>query len=491
MWASSEVFFEPLQPKEKARMNPVHPLPHLKPAVLVVDDDESMCQLLTALLKGTYQVHTAFNLSEARSILKKADIQVILLDLKIGDENGFDLLKELKEAQEPVEVIVVTALKEVKLAVQAIQEGAFNYITKDFDDEELIALIQSALCKIQKNREILYLREEMAQICNTNMIFGNSGLMTQIREIVDRVAPLPTTVLILGETGTGKELMARYLHTKSGCSEKPFVSVNVSAIPPELVESILFGHEKGAFTNALRLHLGKFELANGGTLFLDEIGELRLDLQSKLLRVIQEQEIERVGGSKTIPLNVRLIAATNADLKEKVKKKEFRDDLYYRLNVIPIQLPPLRERIEDLPILLKFFMDRYNLKFGAHVSGIQPEVVSMLSQYNWPGNIRELEHLVERMVALSAKDVLGQTDLPIEYQLYPVNHNELREGEDRLERSVSTFERNFLLRMLEETSWNQTLTSKRLGIHRKTLEYKIKKFNLGEIIESERCNKSA
>jgi transcriptional regulator with PAS, ATPase and Fis domain len=304
--------------------------------------------------------------------------------------------------------------------------------------------------------------------------------------MADRAAPIPTTVLVTGETGTGKELIARYIHRKSHLADKPFVTVNLAAIPSELMESILFGHEKGSFTGAHRLHYGKFELANGGTLFLDEIGELRYDLQSKLLRAIQENEIERIGGNRLIPVKVRLIAATNANLLEKIKNKQFREDLYYRLNVVPIHVPPLRERIEDLPRLAELFLDRYNKKFNRHVKAFKPEIFETLITYDWPGNIRELENFVERIVAITNKDYVGFTDIPLEYQLHKVEKTEVREGEELLQKTLDAFEKNFILRILEEEDWNQTQAAKRLGVHRKTLEYKVKRLNLGEMIALER-----
>ncbi len=458
----------------------------LKPSILVVDDDESMRALLASILKTAFEVFTAENLTVARQALHKTNIQIVLLDIRLKNENGLTLLREIRENHHGIEVVVITAIKEIKTAVLAMKEGAFDYITKDFDYDELHALLQKVIEKQQQSREIQYLREEVRRLCDVEMIFGRSQAMMKVKESADLIASLPATILITGETGTGKEMMARYLHAKSNLSDKPFVTVNVSAIPSELLESTLFGHEKGSFTGAHKLHYGKFELSSGGTLFLDEIGDLRLDLQTKLLRVLQENEIERVGGNKTIPVQVRLIAATNANLKEKIAKKEFREDLYYRLNVVPIHLPPLRERIEDISIFVRFFLERYNRKFGRQVKEFSQEVEQLLMLYDWPGNIRELEHLVERIVALCNKEIIGISDIPLEYQLYRVNQKEMETHEDRLQKSLDSFEKSLLLRILEETSWNQTLTSKRLGIHRKTLEYKIKRLGLGQLIDQER-----
>lgn len=457
-----------------------------RPSILVVDDDESMRDILFSILKKDYQVCPAKNLSQARQILQNQNINLVLLDIQLARENGLALLPEIKGMNEQIEVIVITVVKNIKTAVEAMKNGAFDYINKDFDYDELTALVERALAKQKSSCEILCLREEIKGQNDIDFVFGQNPLMLRIKEIADRVASIPTTVLITGETGTGKELMARYIHAQSHVADKPFVTINLAAIPPDLMESILFGHEKGAFTGACRLHYGKFELANGGTLFLDEIGELRSDLQSKLLRVLQENEIERVGGTKIIPIRIRLIVATNVDLKEKVRLKEFRDDLFYRLNVVPINLPPLRQRREDIPKLTALFLERYNRTFNRNIRWLTPEVETTLMTYHWPGNIRELENVIERIVATSSKDFISITDIPVEYELYRVEHTEIKEGEELLQKAIEAFERNFLMRVLEESAWNQSLSAKRLGIHRKTLEYKIKKLNLGEIVENQR-----
>ncbi len=461
-------------------------LPELKPQVLIVDDDESMRDLLTSILKDDYDCFPTASISAARDVLQHQEIQVVLLDVRLKEENGLDFLPEILELNDQIEVIVITVISDVQTAVRAMKSGAFDYINKEFDYNELTTIIERALDKQKSTKEILYLRDEVRQQEPDDFYFGSSPQMLKAREIADRAAPLPTTVLITGETGTGKELMARYIHNQSHLADKPFVTVNLSSIPSELMESILFGHEKGSFTGAHQLHYGKFELANGGTLFLDEIGELRFELQSKLLRVLQESEIERVGSNKMIPIRVRLIAATNVDLQEKVHERSFRDDLYYRLNVVPIHMPPLRERVADIGRLIEIFLQRYNRKFNRQVKALQADVIETISSYDWPGNIRELENLVERLVAISNKETVGFADVPIEYQLCKVENSETKEGEELLQKSLDAFERSFLLRILEEESWNQSQAAKRLGIHRKTLEYKIKRLELGDIIQNER-----
>jgi len=334
------------------------------------------------------------------------------------------------------------------------------------------------------NRRVLTLESEVRDLGDRAFIVGQSAAMREVVEVVEKVAPLSATVLILGESGTGKELLARHIHrTAAGGgtvgAERPFIAVNLAAIPRELVESTLFGHERGAFTGAVQQRIGKFELASGGTLFLDEIGDLRLDLQAKLLRAIQENEIERVGGTKPIPTSFRLIAATNVDLDRAVKDGTFRGDLFYRLNVIPVRLPPLRERLEDLPALAEFFLQRYNARFRKRIQGIADSTMRMLGQYWWPGNIRELENLVERLVATCEGDWITDENLPLDFHVAGTEQG----GEDasRLDRALSTFERNFIVRALERNAWNVTQTARYLGVPLSTLKFKIDRLEIRDI----------
>ncbi|CAI8025025.1 Nif-specific regulatory protein, partial [Geodia barretti] len=302
-----------------------------------------------------------------------------------------------------------------------------------------------------------------------------------------KVAALPATVLILGESGTGKELLARLIHRESGAEDSPFVAVNLAAIPNDLVESTLFGHEKGAFTGAIRQQLGKFELATGGTLFLDEVGDLRYELQAKLLRAIQEGEIERVGGTHAIKTDFRLIAATNTDLSKAVKAGTFREDLFYRLNVIPIQLPALRDRIEDVPELARFFLRRFNVKFRKDIQGIADSTLRILGSHWWPGNIRELENLVERLVAISDKNWITDEDLPIEFHVAQLNSAQPA-VDHLLDRAVSTFERNFIIRALEKEGWNVTATARSLGIPLSTMKFKMDRLEIRALARKRRGN---
>jgi len=327
---------------------------------------------------------------------------------------------------------------------------------------------------------VLMLSAQVADQTEREFIVGPSKMTRDIVDLVHKIAKLSATVLILGESGTGKELLARLIHREAGDPEAPFIAVNLAAIPRELAESALFGHERGAFTGAHRQQLGKFELASNGTLFLDEIGDLRLDLQAKLLRAIQEGEIERVGGTKPIKTEFRLIAATNIDLEKAVKEGRFREDLFYRINVIPIKLPPLRERTDDIPQLVDFFLRRYTARFRKRVQGVTESTMTVLKKYWWPGNIRELENLIERLVAVSDKEYLAEEDLPLEFhfaQLEP----EGTSTEGLFADATNTFERNFILRALEKCGWNVTATSEYLGIPLSTLKYKMDKLNVRQL----------
>ena len=338
--------------------------------VLVCDEDQSMRETLSAILKRDYRILTVSSGEAALVRLREDDVDLMLLDVRLPGISGFDVLRIVRENYHLVECIMISAINEVATAVQAMKHGAYHYITKDFDHDELRSLVRHACERQDLNRQVITLSAQVAEQADREFLIGPSRQIREIVELVHKVATLSATVLILGESGTGKELLARLLHRKSGKEEQPFIAVNLSAIPHELVESTLFGHERGAFTGAHKQQLGKFELATGGTLFLDEIGDLRFDLQAKLLRAIQEGEIERVGGAKPIKTEFRLVVATNVDLEKAVKDGRFREDLYYRINVIPIRMPPLRDRIEDLPELARLFVHRYRTKFRKPVRGV-------------------------------------------------------------------------------------------------------------------------
>jgi DNA-binding NtrC family response regulator len=358
--------------------------------------------------------------------------------------------------------------------------GAYHYTTKDFDYDSLRSLVSNASERQDLNRQVLTLSAQVADQGDREFIVGPSKMTRDIIDLVQKVAKLSATVLILGESGTGKELLARLIHRESGIPDAPFIAVNLAAIPRELVESTLFGHERGSFTGALKQQLGKFELASGGTLFLDEIGDLPLELQAKLLRAIQEGEIERVGGAKPIRTDFRLIAATNIDPDKAVKDGRFREDLYYRINVIPIKLPPLRDRMEDLPELARFFLNRYKARFRKPVQGIAESTLKILSSYWWPGNIRELENLIERLVAVSDKEWITDEDLPFEFHFAQLDSVSSR-GESLFQEATNTFERNFILRALEKSGWNVTGTARYLGIPLSTLKFKMDRLEIREL----------
>jgi two-component system, NtrC family, response regulator AtoC len=453
---------------------------HKPKTVLIVDDDEGMRDTLTAILKREYRVLRVASGEAALAILSKDDVDLVLLDVRLPGISGFEVLRIIKENYNLVEVMMISAINEIETAVQAMKHGAYHYITKDFDYDQLRAIVRNASERQDLNRQVMTLSAQVADDNEREFIVGPSKVTRDIVDLVHKVAKLSATVLILGESGTGKELLARLIHRESADPGAPFIAVNLAAIPRELAESILFGHERGAFTGAHKQQLGKFELAANGTLFLDEVGDLRIDLQAKLLRAIQEGEIERVGGAKPIKTEFRLIAATNVDLEKAVKEGRFREDLYYRINVIPIRLPPLRERADDIPQLAEFFLKRYTQRFRKRILGITESTLTMFKQYWWPGNIRELENLIERLVAVTDKDYISDEDLPLEFhfaQLEPRG----TPTDSLFEHATNTFERNFILRALEKCGWNVTGTAEYLGIPLSTLKYKMDKLDVRQI----------
>jgi len=455
--------------------------------VLIVDDDEGMRDTLSAVLKRDYRLLKAATGEAALQIIEKEEIDLIMLDVRLPGISGFEVLKIAKENYPKVEVIVISALKELDAAVEAMRYGAYHYISKDFDAEGVRALVANASERQELSRSVMRLSAEVAEQNDREFIVGPSQATREIVDLVKKIGKLSATVLILGESGTGKELLARMIHRESADPASPFVAVNLAAIPRELVESALFGHEKGSFTGAIKQQLGKFELAGGGTLFLDEVGDLRAELQAKLLRALQEGEIERVGGTHPIKTDFRLITATNVDLEKAIKAGTFREDLYYRLNVVPIRMPALRDRIEDLPELARFFLRRYNQKFRKGIQGIADSTLKILSSYWWPGNIRELENLMERIVAVSDKDWITDEDLPYELHVAQLDSEGPAAG-NLLERAVTTFERNYLIRALEKSGWNVTATARALGIPLSTLKFKMDRLEIRELARKIRGN---
>jgi DNA-binding NtrC family response regulator len=448
--------------------------------ILIVDDDEGMRDTLNAILRRDYRVLRAATGEAALAILNREDVDLMLLDVRLPGIDGFDVLRIVRENYSLIEVIMISAITEIETAVKAMKFGAYHYTTKEFDYETIRSLVHNASERQDLNRQVMTLSAQVAEQGDREFVVGPSKLTRDIVELVGKVAKLSATVLILGESGTGKELLARLIHRESGNADAPFIAVNLAAIPRELVESTLFGHERGSFTGAIKQQLGKFELASGGTLFLDEVGDLPLDLQAKLLRAIQEGEIERVGGAKPIKTDFRLIAATNVDLEKAVKEGRFREDLFYRINVIPIKLPPLRDRMEDLPELARFFLSRYKLRFRKNIQGISDSTLKILSSYWWPGNIRELENLIERLVAVSDKEWITDEDLPFEFHFAQLDQVPSR-GESLFQEATNTFERNFILRALEKSGWNVTATARYLGIPLSTLKFKMDRLDIREL----------
>jgi DNA-binding NtrC family response regulator len=448
-------------------------------SVLIVAADAAVRERLGAIAQPGFRVLRATSGEAALQALVHEGVDIVFIDVCLPGISGLELLRIVRENYPLVENIMVSEVGEVEIAVRAIKDGAYHFVTADVAEDALRSLLNNASERQDLNRRVLTLSAEVAQ-SEREFVVGPSTATREIVDLVQRVAKLSATVLILGESGTGKELLARMIHRNSERPEAPFVTVNLAAIPRELVESTLFGHEKGSFTGALRQQIGKFELAGDGTLFLDEIGDLGLDLQAKLLRAIQEGEIERVGGSNPIKTAFRLIAATNVDLDKAVKEGRFREDLYYRLNVIPIKVPPLRDRPDDLPELANFFLRRYSVKFRKQMRGITDPTMKILAAYWWPGNIRELENLIERLVAVSDKEWITEEDLPIEYYLAQSEPDEHRTT-SLLDEARDTFERNFILKALERSGWNVTGTARYLGIPLSTLKHKMDRLEIRQL----------
>ncbi|MDD4178866.1 MAG: sigma-54 dependent transcriptional regulator [Candidatus Margulisbacteria bacterium] len=439
----------------------------VKPKILIVDDEKGLRDSMQLLLEERYDVSVAASGEEALQIVKKEPIDLVLLDIRLPEIDGIEVLRLIKGIDDTIEVIMVTAVITVGRAVEAIRLGAYDYITKPFDIGALTDQVAKLIEKRSLAKENISLKRLLAADYQFEKIVGKSEQIRDIFKMIDDVAQASTTVLITGESGTGKELVARAIHNRSSRKDKLFVALNCAAIPENLLESELFGHEKGSFTGAGERQIGKFEIANGGTLFLDEIGSLPLPMQAKILRVLQEKEIERIGGSKPLPVDVRIISATNSELRTEIKERRFREDLYYRLNVIPIHLPPLRERKEDIPLLAEHFINKYNREFGKRIKGISKEALRLLMDYAWPGNIRELENLIERLIVLTKDGVLGTEKLPPEIAgEAPSKSHRLVV---RLSDAVQHFESDFIRQAIEKAGGKKGEAAKKLGIHRNTL----------------------
>lgn len=437
--------------------------------ILVVDDEEGVRDTLEIILEEEYRVIEAASGREALEMLKGNRVNVVLLDLNMPDMDGIEVLSRIKEMDEDVDVIMVSAVDSASKAVEALKLGAYDYITKPFEPDDIFNAIGRALDRQRLKREVEYLKRELDQYHGERWIVTRNKRMLEVLDLIKKVARTTSNVIIYGESGTGKELVARAIHEGGARKNAPFVAVNCGAIPSELMESEFFGHEKGAFTGATKRRLGKFEFADGGTLFLDEIATLPQSLQVKLLRVIQDRKIERVGSNVSIDVDVRIIAATNVNLKEEVARGRFRQDLYYRLNVVPIYLPPLRERKDDIPLLIQHFLK----KFNRSIKGISPDALEVLTSYHWPGNVRELENLIERMVVLASGDTITLKDLPVEvFTTEDLGVSSIEKS--GLKEACQSFEKRLILECLKKTGWNQTKAAQLLKIHRNTLIAKMK-----------------
>jgi nitrogen regulation protein NR(I) len=459
--------------------------------VLIVDDEVNIRRVLAAMLKREgYEVTTAADGEQALGVLAKTPVHVVVTDLVMPRLGGMELLRRVTQDLPDVPVIVITAHGSVDSAVAALKAGAFDYITKPFEQEELKKVIAKATRAHDLERQNLH---AILNDGDRPPLVGDSAAMRTIYEMVARVADSPSTVLITGESGTGKELIAKALHRGSSRRDKPLIKVNCAAIPKDLVESELFGYERGAFTGAVGSKPGRFELADGGTLFLDEIGEVPVEMQVKLLRALQESEFERVGGIKTLRVDVRLIAATNRDLKALIAEGKFREDLYYRLAVVPIVLPPLRDRREDIPLLVRHFVEKYDQRLGKKVAGIEDEALQLLLGYSWPGNIRELENLMERSVLFADGPLIQASALPDSLRergpqaavpiaaVGPLGAIAAPSGASMKEivrQAQAELEKELITRALEETGGNVTRAAKRLQISRKSLQVKMKELGL-------------
>jgi len=450
-----------------------------KPRILIVDDEEDMLLLYKNILKKDFNMVAAKNGREAIKRTSEEAFDLIILDIIMPDVSGLEVLKNIKETDSTTDVIMVTASKEVKPAVESLKLGAFDYIIKPFEVDDLLSTIRKALERRSIIRENIYLKQALDERAGMGQLIGKSDKIRKIYDIIESGASSDSTILITGESGTGKEIVAETVHKKSRRNNMPYIIVNCAAIPENLLESEMFGHERGAFTGAMERHIGKFELANGGTIFMDEIGEMPMPMQAKLLRVVQEGSVERIGGEKSIPIDVRIIAATNIDIKKAVKEKKFREDLYYRLNVIPINLPPLRERMEDLPLFLSYFIDKYNKELNKNITNVTKEAMEALKNYSWPGNVRELENLVERVITLTNDDHIDIRHIPLDI----INVNRSNKEEFSLEegsflKAVRNFEKKLLTKAMEASGGNQTAAAKMLGIHRTTLISKLEVYGI-------------
>src|SRR5256714_6712485 len=448
--------------------------------VLIIDDEAEIRESLQTLLEFEgYEVEAAANGTQGLAKLGDRPFDLVLLDLALPDRNGLDLLPEIRALDPQIAVIMITAYGTVEDAVRAMQSGAANFLQKPWDNEKLLADVRAVVARRRAEEENIQLKRALKQRYNFENIVGKSEVMLKIFDLVAQVAASRSTVLLQGESGTGKELIAKAIHLNSPRRDRPFVPVNTGSMPPDLLESTLFGHVKGAFTSAIASKKGLFEIADRGTLFLDEIGTMGMDTQSKILRVLQDRKFMHLGGVHEIQVDVRIIAATNVDLKQQVREGKFREDLFYRLNVISVDLPPLRQRREDIPLLVDFFLHRYSEESERNPRRITPEALRPLLAYSWPGNVRELENVIERAVVLSSGVEIGPELLPDQIagrgSPFPLMEHRM---DASLFDIMEDCERHILVDMLEKCNWNQTEAAERFHVPLSTLNQKIKRLNI-------------
>jgi DNA-binding NtrC family response regulator len=449
-------------------------------SILVIDDESAIRESLEVLLTlEGYTITMAVDGEEGLRTLDRESFDLVLLDLALPGQSGMELLPQIKERQPLLPVIMITAYGTVDNVVEAVRAGAENFVQKPWDNEKLLADIRSAIARRKAEEENLQLKRTLKQRYNFHNIVGKSEIMLRVFDLVAQVAPSRSTVLIQGESGTGKELIAKAIHANSPRKDKPFVPINTGAMPSELLESTLFGHVKGAFTSAVTAKKGLFEVANGGTLFLDEIATMGMDTQAKILRVLQDRRFMHLGGIQEIQVDVRIIAATNVDLRQAVKDGQFREDLFYRLNVISVDLPPLRSRREDIPMLAQHFLEFYSAENGLPVRKLAPDALRTLIDYDWPGNVRELENCIERGVVLSSGPIIGCELLPGQISGRTFQDALLDSNPDAsLFDILEDIERRIIIEKLERCNWNQTDAAEQFHIPLSTLNQKIKRLSI-------------
>jgi two-component system response regulator PilR (NtrC family) len=451
--------------------------------ILVVDDEKSMRGFLEIVLsKEGYQVTTASDGEEALRLIENDIFDLVITDIKMPKSGGLEVLKGVKETSPDTIVVMITAFATAETAIEAMKQGAYNYLTKPFKIDEVKVIISNALEKQRLRKENSQLRHELRELAPPRDIIGKSGSLQKVLELVGKIADSSSNILITGESGTGKELIARNIHDRSPRRQNPFVTINCSALPENLLESELFGHMKGSFTGAVMNKQGLFEVADGGTLFLDEIGDTSPAIQVKLLRVLQEREFRRIGGVKDIKVDVRIVAATNKDLVKAVSENAFREDLYYRLDVIPVFLPPLRERTEDIPFLVEHFLKKFNKTLHKEIQGLEPDALSLLMEQEWKGNVRELENMIERVISLSANQKISKEDVLSCTRPLPLKDSlKIRElpasGLD-LEKYIEEIEKDILIKALEKTRWVKTEAAKLLNLNFRSFRYRLLKYQI-------------